>query len=317
LICYILYNAVHWPGISTSFVTCAFIALGNTGATIYKSWLRFFGCLAGGLAGYLAIFLLLPHMVSIASLVLLVVAGSALAGWIASGTERISYAGLQFAFAFYLSIFQGFEPDVNLTTIRDRLAGILLGTFVSAIMFRYVWPEDASDQLRGTLGRVLRTVSRLVCLPQAGLALETNFQKTKSLHEALSRDLDNVMVLAEQAAIENITFDNPKNFSSRMAERITSRVQSLGLISTALLRRTKIEEWQLLNQAAQASESELRMAVAEHLQRMAVSVETGQPSPSGSLESAFAKWDFDATNIIANDRPRLVRRLVRQVEDLR
>ena len=103
--CYILYNALDWPGISTSFITCCFIALGNTGATIYKSWLRLFGCLAGGLAGYLAIFLLIPHMVSITSLVLLVVAGSALAGWIASGTERISYAGLQFAFAFYLMYF--------------------------------------------------------------------------------------------------------------------------------------------------------------------------------------------------------------------
>jgi multidrug resistance protein MdtO len=126
MICYILYTALQWPGISTSFITCAFIALGNTGATIYKSWLRFFGCLAGGLAGYLAIFFFLPHMVSITSLLLLAVAGSAVAGWIAAGTERISYAGLQFAFAFYLSVFQGFEPEVNLTTIRDRVFGILL-----------------------------------------------------------------------------------------------------------------------------------------------------------------------------------------------
>ena len=113
-------------------------------------------------------------MVSIASLlVLLIVAGSALAGWIASGTERISYAGLQFAFAFYLSIFQGFEPEVNLTTIRDRLVGILLGIIVSAVIFRYVWPEHAADQLRVTLARVLRTLSQLVCLPKADLAIET------------------------------------------------------------------------------------------------------------------------------------------------
>ncbi|HEY3861860.1 MAG TPA: FUSC family protein [Verrucomicrobiae bacterium] len=314
MLCYIMYNAFHWPGISTSFITCCFIALGNTGATIYKSWLRFFGCLAGGLAGYLALFFLLPHMVSITSLVLLTVAGSALAGWIASGTERISYAGLQFAFAFYLSIFQGFEPQVNLTTIRDRVAGILLGTFVSAIMFRYVWPEHATDQVRATVARVLRTLSQLVCLPQAGLAMETTAHKTRSLHEALSRDMDSVMVLSEQAAIEDIMFDNPRNFSSCLAERIASHVQALGLIATALLRRTKIEEWQLLNEAAQASESELRTAVAGHLQRMAASVETGQPSPSGSLESAFAKWNLTAAGIVENDRPRLVRRLVDQVQ---
>ncbi len=255
-------------------------------------------------------------MVSITSLVLLTAVGSALAGWIASGTERISYAGLQFAFAFYLSIFQGFEPQVNLTTVRDRVVGILLGTFVSAIMFRYVWPEHAADQLRATLGRVLRTLSQLVCLPQAGLAMETDAHKTKSLHEALSRDLDSVMVLSEQATIEDIMFDNPKNFSSRLAERITSHVQALGLIATALLRRTKLEEWRLLNEAAQASESELRTGVADYLRRMAASVETGNPSPPDNLEPVFAKWNFAAAGIVENDRPRLVRRLVDQIHGL-
>ncbi len=316
MICYVLYSGLHWPGISTSFITCAFIALGNTGATIYKSWLRFFGCLAGGLAGYAAIFFLLPHMVSITSLVLLTVAGSALAGWIASGTERISYAGLQFAFAFYLSIFQGFEPDVNLTTIRDRLVGILLGTFVSAIMFRYVWPEHATDQLRGALGRVLRALSQLVCLPQAGVAMEESAGKAKALHQSLSRDLDSVMVLSEQAAIEDLMFDNPKSFSSCLVEHITSHVQSLGLITTALLRRTKLEEWQLLGADTRALESDLRMAVAGHLRLLAAAVETSQRPPPENLQGAFARWSAATAGTVENDRPRLVRRLVIQAQSL-
>jgi multidrug resistance protein MdtO len=317
LFCYILYSALHWPGISTSFVTCCFIALGNTGATIYKSWLRFFGCLAGGGCGYLALFFLIPHMVSITSLVLLTAAGTILAGWIAGGTERISYAGLQFAFAFYLSIFQGFEPEVNLTTIRDRLAGILLGTFVSAMMFRYVWPEHAADQLRVTLARVLRTISQLVCLPKPDSAMETDGNKAKSLHTALSNDLDNVMVLSEQAAVENVMFDNPKNFSTTMLEHISSHAQSLGLITTALLRRTKLEEWQLLNQSARASEAELRAVVAEYLQCLAVSVENYQSIPPCKLESApLEKWNLATAGITENDRPRLVRRLVDQVQGL-
>jgi len=316
MICYIMYSALHWPGINTSFVTCAFIALGNTGASIYKGWLRFFGCLAGGLAGYLAIFLLIPHMVSITSLVLLAVAGSALAGWIASGTERISYAGLQFAFAFYLSIFQGLQPEVNLTTIRDRVLGILLGTFVSVVLFRYVWPEHAADQLRTTLSKVLRTLSELVSFPHAGLAMEASAGKAKSLHDTLSKDLDSVLVLSEQAAVENVMFDNPKNFSSTLLEHITSHIQALGLITTALLRRTKLEEWQLLDHTAQASETELRSVVATHLQRMAASVETHQPLPRENFEPAVARWNVNAAGVVGNDRPRLVRRLVDQVQSL-
>lgn len=317
MFCYILYSGLDWPGISTSFVTCCFIALSNTGATIYKSWLRFFGCLGGGLLGYFALFFLIPNMVSITSLVLLTAVGTALGGWIAAGSERISYAGVQFVFAFYLSIFQGYEPQVDLAVARDRLVGILLGTVVSAVMFRYVWPEHATDQLRVTLARVLRTISQLVCLPKPDLAMETEEKKTKSLHSDLVRDLDSVMVLSEQATVENVMFDNPKTFSSTLMEHITSHVQSLGLIVTALLRRTKLEEWQLLDQPARASEAELRGAVADHLQCLAASVENQQSLPDCKMEAVlYAKWNLAASQIAGNDRPRLVRRLVDQVERL-
>lgn len=315
--CYLLYTAIDWQGIRTSFVTCLVIALGNTtGATVYKSWLRLFGCLAGGFFGYLALFVLIPHMVSIASLLLLTVAVSALAGWIASGTERISYAGLQFAFAFYLSVFQGYEPIVNLSTVRDRLVGILLGIFVSAVIFRYIWPEHAADQLRVTLARLMRTLSQLVFLPKVDLTIEAEQEKAKSLHGELSRDLDSVIVLSEQATVENVMFDNPKSFSTTMLEHITSHVQALSIIATALLRRTKLDEWQLLNRAAQASEAELRAVVADYLKRMAASVESGQSLPPDNLEPAFAKWNVSAAGIVGNDRPRLIRRLVKEAQVL-
>ena len=255
-------------------------------------------------------------MVSITSLVLLTAAGSALAGWIAAGTERIAYAGLQFAFAFYLSIFQDFEPEVNLTTVRDRLVGILVGILVSAVMFRYVWPEHAADHLRVTLARVLRTLSGLVCLPKADSAIETEAAKAKSLHRDLSRDFDSMLILSEQAAVENVMFDNPKNFSATMIGHITSDVQALGLISTGLLRRTKLEEWQRLNQSEQTSEAELRSVVASYLELTAASVETARPLPPGNFESACAKWRLATADIVANDRPRLVRRLVDQVQRL-
>ena len=316
MVCYVIYSALDWPGISTSFVTCCFVALGSTGATIYKSWLRFFGCLAGGLLGYMAIFFLIPNMVSITSLVLLTVVGSALAGWIAGGSERIAYAGLQFAFAFYLSIFQGYEPETNLTIIRDRLFGILLGIIVSAVVFRYVWPEHAADQLRPTLARVLRNVSQLVRLPKPEVAMETDAKNAVSIHGALAKDLDSALVLSEQAGVENIMFHNPKGFTPAMLEHLTVHVQSLTLIATGLLRRTKLEEWQRLDKSAQSCESTLRVAVSDSLQRAADLVESGRPIVPAQLESALTKWSATVANIEGNDRPRLVRRLVDQVRKL-
>src|SRR4030095_11717535 len=122
--CYFIYTGVDWSGIHTAFITCSFIALESTGATLRKGWLRLTGCLIGGGLGFLCILYLVPPMETIASLVLLTAAVSAFAGWIAAGSKRIAYAGLQIAFAFYLAIFQRFWPSTDLDIIRDRIAGI-------------------------------------------------------------------------------------------------------------------------------------------------------------------------------------------------
>jgi hypothetical protein len=143
--CYILYCGLDWPGIRTAFVTCCFIALESTRATIHKARLRFIGCAIGGSMGFLAIMYLVPRMESIVSLAFLTAVGAALAGWVAAGSERISYAGLQIALAFFMCIFQGFAPDTNFETIRNRVVGILLGILVSSVVFYNLWPEREAE----------------------------------------------------------------------------------------------------------------------------------------------------------------------------
>jgi hypothetical protein len=139
--CYFIYTGVDWFGIHTAFITCCIIALESTGATLRKAWLRLCGCLIGGSLGFLSILYLVPRMETIASLVLLTAAVSAVAGWIAAGSQRIAYAGLQMAFAFFLALFQGFAPATDLDVIRDRVAGIVLGILIMSVVFRYLWPE--------------------------------------------------------------------------------------------------------------------------------------------------------------------------------
>jgi multidrug resistance protein MdtO len=78
--------------------------------------------------------------------VVLTAAVAAIAGWVATGSERIAYAGLQIAFAFFISVFQGYAPDTDLDKIRDRVVGILIGIVVTAVIFHYIWPEREADQ---------------------------------------------------------------------------------------------------------------------------------------------------------------------------
>ena len=113
MFCYVAYTAVDWFGIHTCMITCIIVALGSAGATIQKSTLRLVGCAIGGSIALTSIVFLVPHMTSIVPLALLVAAVAALAGWIAMGSERSAYGGLQIAFAFYLAVFQGFVPSTR------------------------------------------------------------------------------------------------------------------------------------------------------------------------------------------------------------
>ena len=117
-----------------------------------------------------------------------------------------------------------------------------------------------------------------------------------------------MVVLAEQAAVENVMFANPKFFSTTVLEHITSHVQALSLITTALLRRTKLGRNGIsLLSLHRHLEVELRAAAADYLNQMAVSVENGRSLPSGNLEPAFEKMEFfGGKGVIENDRPRLV-----------
>jgi uncharacterized membrane protein YccC len=140
MFCYIVFEAIDWSGIHTAFITCTFIALESTEATLYKGTLRFVGCLIGGALALFSIVFLMPHMETIASLVVLVACAAAIGGWVAAGSERISYAGLQLAFAFFYSVFQGYAPDTDLDNVRNRVVGILFGLIVTGLVFHLIWP---------------------------------------------------------------------------------------------------------------------------------------------------------------------------------
>src|SRR5438874_12116953 len=162
MFCYVVYEGIDWSGIHTAFITCTFIALESTGATLHKGVLRMGGCIIGGALALFTIVFLMPHMVTITSLVVVVAGAEANAGWVAAGSEMSSYDGLQLAFAFFYSVFQGYAPDTDLDNVRDRVVGILFGLIVTGLVFRYIWPEHTIDRLRAALRQALQQLARLL-----------------------------------------------------------------------------------------------------------------------------------------------------------
>ncbi len=161
MICYLLYSLLSWPGIHTCFLTCYIVSLGTTAETIEKLTLRIMGCLLGAVVGIGTLVFIIPHLTSIGSLMALVFAGTLAAGWVAAGSPRISYAGFQIAFAFFLCVIQGAKPGFDLVVARDRTIGILLGNVVVYLIFTNVWPVSVKRRIDDAVGTLLRSAARM------------------------------------------------------------------------------------------------------------------------------------------------------------
>jgi multidrug resistance protein MdtO len=171
---YFIYTLLDWPGIRTAVTTCFFVALGSLGETMHKMTLRIGGALIGGAAALLGIVYVLPQMTDIGQLALLIAAMSAVSAWVATSGERLSYLGMQMAFAFYLGVLADYGPTTDLTTARDRIVGILLGNVLITIVFSTVWPVSALDRARQVLAQALDALGELVrhaAQPLAGTRL--------------------------------------------------------------------------------------------------------------------------------------------------
>jgi multidrug resistance protein MdtO len=159
--CYLLYSLLDWPGIHTCFLTCYIVSLGTTAESVEKLSLRIAGCLIGAAAGIAAIVYLVPSLTSIGGLLATVFLAALASGYVAAGSERISYAGFQIAFAFFLCVIQGAGPSFDMVTARDRVIGILVGIFVVYFLFTHLWPVSVCRRIDPAIASVLKRLGAL------------------------------------------------------------------------------------------------------------------------------------------------------------
>ena len=284
MICYVLQNAVDWPGIRTCLITCMIVGLANEGATIQKGTLRIAGAVVGAAMGFAAIMVLIPGMESITSLTLLVAVGTAVAAWVTLGSPRIGYAGVQIAFAFYVCVIQGWEPTWHFDTIRDRLVGILLGNAIITLVFHYVWPVRASAAMWTSFASALRTMARLATV---GSSADHTAVVTNGLRQQASRQFATAQQLADQAAFE---LGDPGGEGRAARERLqqaTADAQSVFLTQMAIA-----HEWPALARSA------LPDTLAAELRRFDADV-------ADSLEVIAQRSERTASRVMPNLRAAL------------
>ena len=199
--CYILYNAVAWPGILTCVVTVLFTGLTSTGVMRQKQLYRFAGAAIGGLLGIATVSLLFPNMDSITSLIVAIAPIALLSGWVLR-SPRIGYVGVQIAFGYFLTALPGFSAAVQISPARDRVFGIALGILVMWFVFDQLWPTRTSDALERSLLLIRNATKALQGIQTAS----TNWMSDVAfpgLRTSVSVELANVQQLEFAARFES------------------------------------------------------------------------------------------------------------------
>ena len=168
-ICYVLYNAVDWPGIGqTCVITCIVTALSTVGNSLQAQFLRIAGFVIGGvLMGISAQILILPSIDSIVGFALIFAVGTAIAAWFATSSPRLSFMGVQTALAFYFVNLQAPYIQTDLTVVRDKVVGVLVGILAMGFIFDRFGTRSDADQLRKLLARNIRLLAQLGMAPVA------------------------------------------------------------------------------------------------------------------------------------------------------
>lgn len=201
--CYIIYNALDWPGMGAAvMLSCFLTAFSTIGTSRQRQVLRFAGFAVGGLVlGMGAQVFILPYVDSIAGFTVLVMLVTALAAWFMTSSPRLSFFGLQLGAAFFVVHLQKFAMETSLSVARDRVAGVALGLLMMWLIFDQLWSAPASVEIRKVFILTLRLLAQLTREPVSA-DLPAAIRHTSALRETINGQFDRMRSLADGVLLE-------------------------------------------------------------------------------------------------------------------
>lgn len=274
MLCYIIYVALDWPGLSTSVFTCVLTALTTIGASRQRQILRLAGFVLGGvIAGIGSQIFILPNIDSIGGFTVLFATMTGIAAWIATSGSRLGYAGLQFVFAFYLIQLSEFSFQTNLTVARDRSLGVLLGVTMMWLVFERLFPRSASDEMVRIFAANLRLLADFSASSPRG-DNPADILKLRRQRDEIYRHFGDV-----NAQSDAVPFETGPARAADMAARDRIRrwqasLRSFYLLEVPLLQFRVFGSADLKSQPFREFENDFRLECARIFREMADSVES-------------------------------------------
>ena len=142
-------------GVQALITALIIAAQSNLGQATLKERLRFAAVVIAGLYGLvsLVIISLSPHFPVFLALIML---GLFIGSYITTGTQRVSYAGLQTGIVLPLVMLTSNGPPLTLSIAAERFVGVIVGGGIALLVLRLIWPVDPLDQLKEKLSTALQ-----------------------------------------------------------------------------------------------------------------------------------------------------------------
>lgn len=311
LVCYLFYNSADWQGVHTVMLTCLVVAQPSLGASSRRSVLRFWGAVAGSLVALIFVVFVLPRIDGIAALLVAVLPVLFAGAWIAAGSERISYAGVQLMFTFSLAFLEQFAPTFDLTEIRDRMVGIFLGIAVATFVQITLWPEGEAVLLRRRLSASLVSIAKLLAPGEA--AHETSAAHARIAAWAALSDCEGLLL---RVALEPTWREGEEERVTLLANSVLAAARELLLAADALRGACDAAGAALpvhLDQRLRDFSSRAALAITQYAQGLAEAAPSaGAPRLPGVHEDAADRDERGAELFAEAER---VRRAVSSLPD--
>ena len=223
---YFFYTASDYFGIHTVYYTPLIIALASTGATIHKGVLRIVGCIIGVTLGLICSIWLIPRYETLGVYLLIVFCLHGLAAWVAFGSERISYMGLQIALTFDLGVLKDYGLPTKIDPLRDRFIGIILGVCIISAVFALVWPESAHLIAREKLAACLRAIARLLHLGGSNDGSQSSSRQREQAELEIASRLSEANSFQQQAAFEALLYGSKASDGPNL-ENATAAIEEI------------------------------------------------------------------------------------------
>ena len=323
--CYVIYNAIDWPGMAIPvMLTCFLTAVSTIGTSRQRQVLRFAGFVVGGLLiGMSAQVFILPYVDSIAGFTVFFVLVTALAAWFMTSSPRLSFFGLQLGAVFYvININQKFARETSLSVARDRVAGVFLGLLMMWLIFDQLWGASASVEMRRAFISTLRLLAQFAREPVSA-DIRSAIQRTSALHDTINTKFDNVRSLADGVLLE---FGPSRRHDLALRDRIRRwqpQLRALFLMRGASLKYRLQLPGFVLPEAVIASLQAYDECSAQMLENMADRMEgktsQGRPVSADSfalLEQIRESCRTDESRLLLSEHGATFVPLLRQIDRL-